>query len=83
MSTRKTGVPEPTAKQIAYSRVAAAHLAVDLLTMAADALLTGSAMKPPHLPRASPTDDAVTARSLQIIARALADYARTNTSNEE
>ena len=82
MSTRKTDVPEPTAKQIAYSRVAAVMLAIRLLNDAADALLTGHPMKKPKLPRASPTDDAVTARSLQIITKALADYARTNTSNE-
>ena len=50
---------------------------------AADALLTGHPMKKPKLPRASPTDDAVTARSLQVITKALADYARTNTSNEK
>ena len=82
MSTRKTDVPEPTAKQIAYSRTAAAHLAIRLLNDAADALMTGHDMPAPRLPRASPTDDAVTARSLQVLALALADYARTNTSNE-
>lgn len=82
MPTRKTDVPEPTAKQIAYSRTAAAHLAIRLLNDAADALMTGHDMPAPRLPRASPTDDAVTARSLQIITKALADYARTNTSNE-
>lgn len=82
MSTRKTDVPEPTAKQIAYSRVAAVMLAIRLLNDAADALMTGHDMPAPRLPRASPTDDAVTARSLQVLALALADYARTNTSNE-
>lgn len=73
---------EPTGQQIAYSRVAAVALAIRLLDDAADALMTGHDMPAPRLPRASPTDDAVTARSLQIITKALADYARTNTSNE-
>lgn len=73
---------EPTGQQIAYSRVAAVALATRLLNDAADALMTGHDMPAPRLPRASPTDDAVTARSLQIITKALADYARTNTSNE-
>lgn len=76
---QKPLIPEPTAAQIAYSRVAAARLAVDLLNTAADALMHGRPMKKPKLPRASPTEDAVTARSLQVLARALADYARTNT----
>ena len=76
MSTRKTDVPEPTAKQIAYSRTAAAHLAIRLLNDAADALMTGHDMPAPRLPRASPTDDAITARSLQIIATALENHVR-------
>lgn len=80
---QKPLIPDPDDRQIAYSRVAAVTLALRLLNDAADALLTGHPMKKPKLPRASPTDDAVTARSLQVLARALADYARTNTSNEK
>ena len=79
---QKPLIPDPDGRQIAYSRVAAVMLAIRLLNDAADALLTGHPMKKPKLPRASPTDDAVTARSLQVITKALADYARTNTSNE-
>ena len=80
---QKPLIPDPDGRQIAYSRVAAVTLALRLLIDPADALLTGHPMKKPKLPRASPTDDAVTARSLQVLARALADYARTNTSNEK
>ena len=80
---QKPLIPDPDGRQIAYSRVAAVMLALRLLNDAADALLTGHPMKKPKLPRASPTDDAVTARSLQVLTRALADYARTNTSNEK
>lgn len=83
MSTRKTGVPEPTAKQIAYSRTAAAYLAVNLLNTAADALMHGHDMRPPRLPRTNPCDDAVTARSLQIIAATLTDYIHANTTDEQ
>lgn len=79
---QKPLIPDPDGRQIAYSRVAAVTLAIRLLNDAADALMTGHDMPAPRLPRASPTDDAVTARSLQIITKALADYARTNTSNE-
>ena len=79
---QKPLIPDPDGRQIAYSRVAAVTLALRLLNDAADALLTGHPMKTPKLPRARPTDDAVTARSLQVLALALADYARTNTSNE-
>lgn len=79
---QKPLIPDPDGRQIAYSRVAAVMLAIRLLNDAADALMTGHDMPAPRLPRASPTDDAVTARSLQIITTALADYARTNTSNE-
>lgn len=79
---QKPVIPDPTAKQIAYSRLAAAQLAVRLLNAAADALMRGGAMNPPQLPRASPTDDAVTARFLQIIAAALADYITTNTTGK-
>lgn len=79
---QKPLIPDPDDRQIAYSRVAAVMLAIRLLNDAADALMTGHDMPAPRLPRASPTDDAVTARSLQIITKALADYARTNTSNE-
>lgn len=79
---QKPLIPDPDDRQIAYSRVAAVMLAIRLLNDAADALITGHDMPAPRLPRASPTDDAVTARSLQIITKALADYARTNTSNE-
>lgn len=79
---QKPLIPDPDGPQIAYSRVAAVMLAIRLLNDAADALMTGHDMPAPRLPRASPTDDAVTARSLQIITKALADYARTNTSNE-
>ena len=80
---QKPLIPDPDGRQIAYSRVAAVTLALRLLNDAAEALLTGHPMKKPKLPRASPTDDAVTARSLQVLAQALADYARTNTSNEK
>lgn len=80
---QKPLIPDPDGRQIAYSRVAAVTLALRLLNDAAEALLTGHPMKKPKLPRTSPTDDAVTARSLQVLARALADYARTNTSNEK
>lgn len=76
---QKPLIPEPTAAQIAYSRVAAAKLAVDLLNTAADALMHGTPMSKPRLPRVSPTDDAVTARSLQIIATTLANCINTNT----
>lgn len=79
---QKPLIPDPDGPQIAYSRVAAVMLAIRLLNDAADALMTGHDMPAPRLPRASPTDDAVTARSLQVLALALADYARTNTSNE-
>lgn len=79
---QKPLIPDPDGPQIAYSRVAAVMLAIRLLNDAADALMTGHDMPAPRLPRASPTDDAVTARSLQIITKALADYARTNTSNK-
>lgn len=79
---QKPLIPDPDGRQIAYSRVAAVMLAIRLLNDAADALMTGHDMPAPRLPRASPTDDAVTARSLQVLALALADYARTNTSNE-
>lgn len=79
---QKPLIPDPDGRQIAYSRVAAVMLAIRLLNDAADALMTGHDMPAPRLPRASPTDDAVTARSLQIITKVLADYARTNTSNE-
>ena len=79
---QKPLIPAPDGRQIAYSRVAAVMLAIRLLNDAADALMTGHDMPAPRLPRASPTDDAVTARSLQVLALALADYARTNTSNE-
>lgn len=79
---QKPLIPDPDGRQIAYSRVAAVTLAIRLLNDAADALMTGHDMPAPRLPRASPTDDAVTARSLQVLALALADYARTNTSNE-
>lgn len=79
---QKPLIPDPDGPQIAYSRVAAVMLAIRLPDDAADALMTGHDMPAPRLPRASPTDDAVTARSLQIITKALADYARTNTSNE-
>ncbi len=68
MTAKKTDVPDPSAKQIAYSRTAAAYLAVNLLNTAADALMHGHDMRPPRLPRTNPCDDAVTARSLQIIA---------------
>ena len=80
---QKPLIPDPDGRQIAYSRVAAVMLAIRLLNDAADALMTGHDMPAPRLPRASPTDDAVTARSLQVLTRALADYARTNTSNEK
>ena len=80
---QKPLIPDPAGRQIAYSRVAAVMLAIRLLNDAADALMTGHDMPAPRLPRASPTDDAVTARSLQVLALALADYARTNTSNEK
>ncbi len=82
MTYTKHTAPEPTTTQIRYSRIAAARLAIDLMHAASDALLTGKPMRKPRLPRASPTEDAVTARSLQIIATALTDYARANTSNE-
>ena len=76
MTAKKTDIPEPTAAQIAYSRTAALRLAIRLLADAADALMTGHDMPAPRLPRASPTDDAVTARSLQIIATALENHVR-------
>ena len=79
---QKPLIPDPDGRQIAYSRVAAVMLAIRLLNDAADALMTGHDMPAPRLPRASPTDDAVTARSLQIITKALADSTRPNTSNE-
>lgn len=77
--SQKPLIPDQDGQQIAYSRVAAVTLALRLLNDAADALMHGHPMKKPNLPRASPTEDAVTARSLQVLARALADYARTNT----
>lgn len=80
---QKPLIPDPDRRQIAYSRVAAVTLAIHLLDDAARALLTGNEMPAPRLPRASPTDDAVTARSLQIVARALNDYARNNTGKEQ
>ena len=83
MTHPKHTAPEPTTEQIRYSRLAATRLAIDLMYAAADALMTGKPMRKPRLPRASPAEDAVTARSLQIIATALTDYTRANTSNEE
>ncbi|MCH4859376.1 hypothetical protein LF916_00465 [Bifidobacterium pseudolongum] len=83
MTAKKTDVPDPSAKQIAYSRTAAAYLAVNLLNTAADALMHGHDMRPPRLPRTNPCDDAVTARSLQIIAATLTDYIHANTTDEQ
>lgn len=80
---QKPLIPDPDGRQIAYSRVAAVMLAIRLLNDAADALLTGHPMKKPKLPRASPTDDAVTARALQVITNALADYASANTKGSK
>lgn len=60
-------------KQLAYSRAAAERLAVDLLNTAASALMNGTGMKKPQLPRVSPADDAITAQALRMIAASITD----------
>lgn len=72
-------LPEPTRQQIAYSRMAATRIAIQLIDDAIHALTEGTDMQPPRLPRASPTQDAITASSLRIIRNALADYTQRNT----
>lgn len=52
---QKPLIPDPTSRQIAYSRVAAVMLAIRLLNDTADALLTGHPMKKnPNYPAQAP-----------------------------
>ncbi|KFI58322.1 hypothetical protein [Bifidobacterium cuniculi] len=56
---------------IAYHRARAERIALDLIREAAAALAEGRDMYRPHIALSTPTEDAITAQSLTLLARTI------------
>lgn len=59
---------------IAYHRARAERIALDLIREAADALANDRDMRHPRMTHTTPTEDAVTAQSLRLLARTIRNH---------